>query len=447
MYAQWAVSSTLNLQAEVSKRNTDYGDIAMHFDPDDFDPTLRRSLDAKTARVGLRFSPNQNSTFLLSAIHTDRDGSGYQEPELQFIIPPPLPFLPPITLNVDGVFKGKNDEDVNQFDAAYIFQQETYNVTIGAAYADSDRKDTFTTSIPSLPAVPVTTQVSETDLDDTRVYAYANVKPFDGVVATIGLSYHDYDQTNLDFDAINPKVGLRFDATDDLTLRMAYFKVVKPALSSNRTLETTQVAGFNQFFDDANGSKSKRYGLGLDWEANSALRFGGEVTRRKIDWPISPLGKDAFFEGRDEWSHRAYGYWAPMDRLAVDLSLVYDKFESPGSDIRPTQVRTYSVPLSARYFHPRGFFAGITATYVDQKVEADSSTYIYETGDSSFTLVDLAVGYRFPKRSGILSLSVHNLFDKEFDYLDDSYRTFQDEPSISPYRPEQMIQAQVTISF
>lgn len=232
---------------------------------------------------------------------------------------------------------------------------------------------------------------------------------------------------------------------------MAYFKVVKPALSSNRTLEPTQVAGFNQFFDDANGTKSKRYGIGVDGKASPVLSYGGEVTRRNIDGLVSgDVDQDAFFENRDEWLNRAYAYWTPSDTLAVALNLVYDRSENQSnsavSDVRPTRVSTYSLPLTARYFHPSGAFAGVNTTYVDQKVRAEAD-YEYQTGDSDFTLVDFVVGYRLPKRAGILSLSIQNVFDKEFDYLDDSYRIFQDEPSSGPYLPDRTVMGRVTLNF
>ena len=43
---------------------------------------------------------------------------------------------------------------------------------------------------------------------------------------------------------------------------------------NNRTVEPTQIAGFNQFFDDINATKSTRYGAGLDWSLNPALTLG-----------------------------------------------------------------------------------------------------------------------------------------------------------------------------
>ena len=65
---------------------------------------------------------------------------------------------------------------------------------------------------------------------------------------------------------MNPKLGVQWNVTDNVRLRAAAFQVVKAALSTNRTIEPTQVAGFNQFFDDDAGTVSRRYGVGSDWK-------------------------------------------------------------------------------------------------------------------------------------------------------------------------------------
>ena len=59
----------------------------------------------------------------------------------------------------------------------------------------------------------------------------------------------------------------------------------------------------------------------------------------------------------------------------------------------------------------------------------------------------MSIGYRLPKRLGILSLSALNLFDQEFEYQDDSYRKFGDEPLVSPYTPDRLILGRLVLSF
>jgi outer membrane receptor protein involved in Fe transport len=160
------------------------------------------------------------------------------------------------------------------------------------------------------------------------------------------------------------------------------------------------------------------------------------------------------FDDRDETLDRIYLYWTPAQRWGVSAEAVYDKFESDGSlDLNyPSKVKTVSFPVQVQYFHPSGAFVGLGVTYVEQDVRRDSSDALppesrLGEGNSYFSVVDLGVGYRLPKRRGIASVSVQNLFDEDFDYQDDSYREFKDEPSTGPYIPERVFMGRLTLNF
>jgi outer membrane receptor for ferric coprogen and ferric-rhodotorulic acid len=113
----------------------------------------------------------------------------------------------------------------------------------------------------------------------------------------------------------------------------------------------------------------------------------------------------------------------------------------------PDRVTTWTVPVNGTWFHPSGWFAGAGVTFVDQTVRRDENRSDLAQGDSSFALVDAVVGYRLPKRDGVLSLSLNNLFDEDFRYQDNSYRTFSDEPYVSPYAPDRVVMGRLTLSF
>jgi outer membrane receptor protein involved in Fe transport len=78
---------------------------------------------------------------------------------------------------------------------------------------------------------------------------------------------------------------------------------------------------------------------------------------------------------------------------------------------------------------------------------SEFTTLTNGSGSDDFVLVDALVGYRFPKRFGIASLEVNNLFDTSFNFQDDSFREFRDEPSIARYIPERRITGRITINF
>jgi hypothetical protein len=132
---------------------------------------------------------------------------------------------------------------------------------------------------------------------------------------------------------------------------------------------------------------------------------------------------------------------------------VYDLWDAPRSAFTlrepvPEKLETFSVPLGIRYFHPSGVFAGFTTTYVNQHVRRTPGNFFgFAEGRDDFFLLDAAVGYRLPNRLGIVSLQVSNLLDEEFSYQDDSFREFQDRPSIGPYIPDRQILGRITLNW
>ena len=371
-----------------------------------------------------------------------------------------------ITVSED---QAQNDK-ADQYEAQYIYRAEIFNVVLGGTYAESDIGAALT-STANIPGLPPDEQqfLTDTDTQDTRFYVYGNVQLGGSLLATLGMSYQDYEADSLeefkingvsigapgeltnDFSRWNPKLGMQWSLKDNLTARAAYFKAVKPVLVSNRTLEPTQIAGFNQFFDDPDATRSTRYGVGLDWRPRTGLHVGGEVTKRDVESPeLVSAELRIRYDDQEEWLNRAYLFWTPRHDWAVSAEVIYDKFtdQAVSSVVgdSPDSVSTWTVPVKATYFHPSGWFVGAGVTYVDQKVRRDPTSGLAQ-GESDFALANAAIGYRFPKRRGLFSLAVQNIFDKDFRYQDNSYRTFSDQPYVSPYVPETTILGRLTLSF
>ena len=442
------------MQAEFRHRESDEGDLAFNFDPDDYiaDKTVNRDQD--TARVGLRYSPTAATSFLLSYMHNDRDERSMQTESLEF------PF--------DRVeLDAKRHDKGHQIEGQYILEQPRYNLTAGLGYSDIDTREersalifNFFDQLPPLPPgfpppppnpIDASAPPVDSETEHTRAYLYSNINVTDAVTATLGGAYNDYDEDTLEESGFYPKAGIQWQVNEDLRLRAAAFKTLKPPVVNNRTIEPTQIAGFNQFFDDINATKSTRYGAGLDWSLNQALTLGGEMTWRDLDEPVFVEDEGTHFEDRDEQLHRAYLYWAPAPSWAVSAAIEYDRYKADLSAATadgnvPEKVKTVTFPVSVRYFSPKGFFAGLGGTYVDQEVRrAPSATQA--SGSDNFFLVDGSIGYRLPKRRGVISLDIKNIFDEEFRYQDDSYREFRDEPSTGPYFPDRTIMATATVNF
>ena len=293
-------------------------------------------------------------------------------------------------------------------------------------------------------------------IDDYRGYIYANINIPEPVTWTVGLNYTDYnedaDQSN-DVSRLNPKVGVQWNITPDLQVRAAYIETVKPALAANRTLEPTQVAGFNQLFDEANATKSSRYGFGVDWQVTPDLAIGGEMTWRDIEEPFHDADQDRIVDvDTNEQLHQVYLYWTPFDELAVRAGFAYDKFDRESEDFLarigiqdPLKVETISVPVSLSYFHPSGFFAAVGATFVDQEVERLSQ--FENQGHDNFFVVDLGVGYRFPNRHGIASLRFRTCSMRAWSSRTTVIASSRKSRASGPYFPDRTILGRVTLNF
>jgi tetratricopeptide (TPR) repeat protein len=426
VYLQGAITPELNVQMEFRHRDSEQGDLALNFDPDFFSPTFERALDQDMGRLGVRYSPTPNSDVLLSFIYSDRE-------ETQAPFPG---------------FRAALDDEGYQIEGQYLYRQDRFNLTAGFSHTGIDS----TLNLSGLPP-------GSPELEHLHGYAYANVNFPSPVTWTVGASFDEYQEEAINVSKINPKLGVQWDLTEDLRLRGAVFRTVKPALVANRTIEPTQVAGFNQLFDDGNADEAWRYGLGLDWQATDRVFVGAEATWRDITASINidvddDSDFDAVFEDENEQLHRAYVYWLPIPELSLSAEVAYDRFEAQTGVLTdlfgiPEELETFSIPLAARYFHPSGVFAGVGATFVDQRVvrTAAAEQAGFSDGSDQFFVVDAAIGYRFPDRRGIASLTVNNLFDEKFLYQDDSFREFRDEPSIGPYLPAFQVVGRVTLSF
>jgi hypothetical protein len=236
------------------------------------------------------------------------------------------------------------------------------------------------------------------------------------------------------------------------TLRGAVFRTFKRTLITDQTLEPTQVAGFNQFFDDFNGTEAWVYGAAVDQKFSQSLFAGAELFYRDLEVPyfdnIAPPREPSDFKLEEadweEYVGRAYLYWTPHEWLALRGEYQYEKFDRDKEfTFGIKEVRTHRFPLGINFFHPSGLSAGLQATYYDQDgdfetIEAEAGDFT--SGDDRFWLVDAAINYRLPKRYGFLRFGVRNLFDEEFEFAD----TDIDNPHI---QPDRFFFATVTLAF
>ncbi|MEQ1666168.1 MAG: TonB-dependent receptor, partial [Bdellovibrionales bacterium] len=217
--------------------------------------------------------------------------------------------------------------------------------------------------------------------------------------------------------------------------RVAGFRCLSVGRAFNQTIEPTQVAGFNQFFDDIDGTYSWRFGAGLDHRFSSNIATGIEYSERKLYIPGYLDSVD-----RSEQLGRAYLNFTPLSYVALGAEYYFERINQPGRPISGDNalsgglfdiVETHRVPLSLSLFHPSGFSFKIKNSFVHQSgVFQNQNTLKSFSDKSDFFVVDLNLSYRLPKRYGMLTLGVNNLFNDKLAYQN----TNINEPIFAPGR-------------
>ena len=384
-------------------------------------------------RLGLRISPSPTSDLLGSVIYSDRDGK-VQDSQIVN-----SPRFGPLRVPTDRKISQKGP----QIEVGYLLRGTVFNATSGISsyHIDVDDRNAFPGSL-SRP------RHDHRTVEQESAYFYSQILVPQRLVWTIGASYDDYNAQDSDTKTLSPKIGIEWNVAENVLLRAAAFRTVKPALLANRTIQPTEVAGFNQFYDDINGTVSWRYGVAVDARLVRSLYGGLEISWRELDQPAPSATGREFTEDRDEQSYRGYLYLALNSNWVMGTEAQLDVFEGEkGAGDLPTWVQTISVPLVTRYFDERGLFGEVGWTFVHQNVDREEGAR-FAKGDNNFQVVDAAVGYRFPQRRGSLSLRVRNLFDAGLKFQDDSFRTAQDQPAaISPFFPRRSILALLNLGF
>jgi len=436
-FVQVELTPSTSVQAEYRYRKSERGDLAQRFFHEDFSRGERNTEERHTWRVGARHAFSPDSILLASVMYQDALLK-QSDDELGF----------PVLLSLL-----KRPETAFSAELQHLFRSRYVNVTSGVGYFDINgrvdqlsRLDPAFAALVGLPAELRAT--SGTDVQQVNGYAYSIITPVKPLSITLGLSVDSVSGDSLavgDQTQPNPKAGVTWEPIKGTTFRAAAFRTLKRTLITDQTLEPTQVAGFNQFFDDFNGTKAWRYGAAIDQRFTNDLYGGVEVSKRELEFRVvdlfDPTGQSTTTLNADEHERRLYLFWTPHPWVALRAEYMYEKFvlDLPFGD--QFELWTHRVPFGANFFHPSGVGTSLTATYWDQSGRFQRiATGAVEPGRETFWTVDAAISYRLPQRYGFVTIGATNLFDENFRFFD--------RDGINPIiQPTRMIFAKITLAF
>lgn len=425
VFLQLELSPKTSIQTEYRYRDIENGDLQLRFFKDDFLKNLREKDETNLLRFGFHHALSPGSDLIANLQYQNRDGSQGLEP-------------------IPGLFRIDTDTDENAYggELQYLFRSRYINIVGGIGYFDINSTDKINSQILLPPPDGGSfLQIFDGDVRHTNIYLYTYINFPKTVTFTLGGSgdfFNADDPLTKDTNQFNPKIGIVWNPSPDTTLRAAVFRVLKRTLITDQTLEPTQVAGFNQFFDEANATDSWRYGGAIDQKFSKNIYGGAEYTYRDLKVPFNfvnvATGITTLREA--DWKEkifRAYLFWTPKNWLALSAKYEWERFDRDERFAEGAKtVETNYFPLGVNFFHPSGLSASLKGTYINQHgdFERQLSIGTFENGKDSFWLFDAAISYRLPKRYGIITVGATNLFNEEFQYLD----TDIDNPRIQPER-------------
>ncbi len=439
VFGQWALTPTASFQAERRHNELDRGDVVLRFGADNFRPDFRRNRKEDSLRLGFRYSPSPTHDLLLSWVRNDVSAM-----QTDITIYPDEP-------NVSYHDNLLGDREGLGVELQHLYHRGPMQLIWGLGYVHESAQQSLLVDYVDGDVLVGNDVVYDTKstVRHSNAYVYVPMELTHGVTITPGASVDFYRSSTGEHKQYNPKLGLLWSPDTATTLRLAYMRGLKRPLLNNQTLEPTQVAGFNQLFDDTNAADARRYGVGVDRHWSRTWSSGLEAVRRNVT-AYSFINNNAKQgENQNENSGRIYTYWTPLPELALSLTYEYDHFERKNAGLgdlsKPLKVVTRLLPVALNFNHPSGVFVKLTTTGVDQQVEFFYDDLI-RAGDDRFWVTDMGLGYRFPRRVGSVSLTVKNLFDTTFQYQSANTTDTSLLPA-NRFQPTRTLVANVNVNF
>ncbi len=414
LFVQHDVSASTSFQAEVRTARLDHGDIKLRFDPASAPAEYRRGLDTNTLRLGARHAFSASSDVIGSFILQRRE-----EAVIDRIIDTQDPLMP-----VEVALRQRLATDAGVAEAQYSHRWNAVSIKAGAGlYLDRTvDRGTFDVTDATF-QFPIFNEVIDgrPRVQHRNVYLYSHLPLGDRARLVAGLTAEHFERNGIfERNRIHPKLGAVYEPFDGTVFRAVALRGMKRPLAGNQSIEPTEVAGFNQFFDDANGATFTRYGIAVDQRLGATLAAGLELSTRSLSTPET-LGSTTIFNPWRERLHRAYISWLPTPTLSLGLEHYIDRQSRqvpPGTTNNSfiQSLDSHLMPVTATWHDPSGFFLRLRATQVRQDVRFASATAGTTGGADVFWLADAQFGYRLAPGRAAISVQLFNLFDREFRF-------------------------------
>ena len=410
VFGQYAVTDRLSAQMEFRLRNTEQGDVVLRGDPDVFAPTFRRKIDQEAARLGLNWAASPSANVLVSAMHARSEDTQQFDP--------------------DGLLSVASRDKGDKYEAEYLWRSTRINAVAGVGRY-STRQEISNSLFGLSQTIP---------FRNSYQFLYSNFFGIPSVVFQLGVNHASVEQGDISLRRWNKKLGFTAQPFKPVRVRLATFDIVKPTFSVQQTIEPTQVAGFNQFFDDPNHARARIKAAAVDVRLAERIHFGVESMRRKIEAPalLTETGAIVFDKSRER-SLESFVYVSLNRFTTLNVNFRQDHFQSNVDDLKTNILRA-----KLRFHLSPGFQADVQTTFVHQRSTQESFPDTIRDEDR-FGLLDLGLAYGLPKRVGTIGIHVRNVLGEKFRFRDAFARSTEDIPP--QFLPERSFELQASFRF
>lgn len=338
--------------------------------------------------------------------------------------------------------------------ALYSLQREWGSIATGAtAFRLSGTRDINLSFAPSaapdmiLGAYTLPTTQLRSDRD--TVFSYGQWRLNQVVTLHGGAEYVRLDELdNTKGERINGKLGVVARLNSGTTLRGAFFQGVSGSKYDRESLAPTQFAGFNQVFDDTNGTRWRRAAVGVEQRFGNGINAGLEASARHMDVPMPGLSSTNDLEAWKEQLHRAHLTLPLGQKLAFSLEWRHEEIKAPGDtalrdSFNPYKVRTDLIP--ARLWIKTGPADTLLEHWtVDQHAALLSSAGSETRAQSKFSVTNLRFSLPMLSNRLTMSLGIYNVFDRQFRFQNTD---LNGDPRVPLFYPQRTALLQGNLRF
>ena len=410
IFAQTELSNSTGIQLETRQIDIEQGDIFQSFISNDFFENLRQNESIESSRLGFYHKIRSNFDVIGSL--------RYETQDTEF------------SINLEGLSQELiSNQRGLQLELQSLYSSDNYKVIAGFGLLDSKRTDKFVFE-------------GFEDFNDPvkpkheNLYVYTPFIINEKTSALFGVSWDDFDDGVTSEDKIKPKFGLKHDFNKNNSIRVAYFETLKRSILSDQTIEPTSIMGFNQFFDEGEGTDTEQFSIAWDGKFNAFnnsnidIFYGAKYIKRDSDIPLfNPdfeTGELIQIIGESvEKSKVLYIYsnylLSKKDSISFGVELndeSINRLDQIALDDQIINSDTKKIIFNASYYNNKGFSINLEPTYYKQSGEFETRDAGQITGSDNFWILDINARIKLKKLHGQISFSVKNIFDKKFDFLD-----------------------------